>query len=47
MLFAALSLCARATHDTARGQINIIPSKTHVIPLFLLMNFIMHINYAN
>ena len=47
MLFAALVLRARAAHDTTRGQINIIPSKSHVIPLILLMNFIMHINYAN
>ena len=34
MSFAALALRARAANDTARAQINNIPSKSHVIPLF-------------
>ena len=32
--FAALALRARAANDTTRAQINNIPSKSHVIPLF-------------
>ena len=34
MSFAALALRARAANDTTRAQINNIPSKSHVIPLF-------------
>ena len=35
MSFAALALRARAANDTTRAQINNIPSKSHVIPLFV------------
>ena len=34
MSFAALALRARAANDTTRAQINNIPEKSHVIPLF-------------
>ena len=35
--FAALVLRARATNDTTRAQINNIPSKSHVIPLLIII----------
>ena len=39
MSFAALALRARAANDTARAQINNIPSKSHVIPLFITSKY--------
>ena len=38
MSFAALALCARAANDTTRAQINNIPEKSHVIPLFTFVS---------
>ena len=40
MSFAARARSARAANDTTRAQINNIPSKSHVIPLLLLINLI-------
>ena len=37
MSFAALALRARAANDTIRAQTNNIPSKSHVIPLLILL----------
>ena len=39
MSFAALALRARAANDTTRAQINNIPEKSHVIPLFMITVF--------
>ena len=39
MSFAALMLRARAANDTMRAQVNNIPSKSHVIPLFIVFNY--------
>ena len=38
MSFAARARSARAANDTTRAQINNIPEKSHVIPLFTGLN---------
>ena len=37
MSFAALALRARAANDTTQAQINNILSKSHVIPLLMIL----------
>ena len=48
MSFAALALSNRAANDTTRAQINNIPSKSHVIPLFIntYTHIIIHIKHS-
>ena len=45
MSFAALALRARAANDTTRAQINNIPEKSHVIPLFNNMPGLIFFSY--
>ena len=49
MSFAARARSARAANDTTRAQINNIPEKSHVIPLFndSCSEFIYDINDYN